>query len=131
MIILNTIHALFGERILPILIVVVAVWLTVVWKPGADVPRAARIFPVLVDIQVMLGLIYWIYSIVISESVRGIYLGFPFLLHPILGFISAGVAHMAIRPRGPLAALGRWAPLAALVVLFLTVAGGILLARSV
>ncbi|MEN9933772.1 MAG: hypothetical protein RLZZ387_351 [Chloroflexota bacterium] len=122
-----TIHNLFGERVLPILIVLVAVWLTVVWRPGQEVPRAARLFPILVDIQATLGLIYWIFGIVNGAD----YLSFPFILHPLLGLISAGVAHMAVKPSGPFSALGRWAPLTALAVLLATVIGGIVLARAV
>jgi hypothetical protein len=123
-----TIHSLFGERVLPLLIVLVAVWLTVTWRPSQEVPRAARLFPILVDIQVTLGLIYWIFGIAAGNSA---YLSFPFLLHPLLGLLSAGVAHMAVRPRGPFASLGRWAPLGALAVLLVLVVGGIVVATSV
>jgi hypothetical protein len=129
--ILYTIHSIFGERVLPLLIVIVAVWLTVAWRPGQDIPRAARLFPILVDIQVALGLIYWVAAIAGGGSAQALYLSFPFILHPILGFVSAGVAHMAVKPTGPFAGLGRWAPLAALVVLLVTVLGGVVLARSV
>jgi hypothetical protein len=126
--IIYTIHSLFGERVLPLLIIVVAIWLTIVWRPGQEVPRLARLFPVLVDIQVTLGIVWWIFGIVNGNPN---YLAFPFLLHPLLGLLSAGVAHMAVRPRGPFASLGRWAPLAGLIVLMITVAGGIAVARSV
>lgn len=129
--IIRQIHGLFGERVLPVLIVLVGVWLTAVWRPGQGIPRAARLFPVLVDIQATLGLIYWIFGIAAGGSAGALYLSLPFLLHPLLGLISAGVAHMAVRPTGPFAALGRWAPLTALVVLLVTVLGGVVLARSV
>lgn len=129
--IIRIIHAMFGERVLPLLIVIVAVWLTIVWRPGAEIPRLARLFPILVDIQVTLGLIYWIVLIVGGGSATALYLSFPFILHPLLGFVSAGVAHMAVRPSGPFAGLGRWAPLTALVVLLATVLGGVVIARSV
>jgi hypothetical protein len=127
---IRLIHGMFGERVLPLLIVIVAVWLTVVWRPGAEVPRLARLFPVLVDIQVTLGLIYWVAMIAAGGSAQALYLSFPFILHPLLGFVSAGVAHMAVRPSGPFAGLGRWAPLAGLVVLMVTVIGGIVIART-
>lgn len=127
--IVYTIHNIFGERVLPLLIVLVAVWLTVIWRPGKEIPRAARLFPILVDIQVTLGLVYWIF--VLTAGATDKYLSFPFILHPILGFVSAGVAHMAVKPTGPFAGLGRWAPLAGLVVLLVTVLGGVVLARSV
>jgi hypothetical protein len=126
--VIYTIHSIFGERVLPVLIVLVAVWLTVVYRPGEGVPRLARLFPVLVDIQATLGIIYWIYGIV--AGLGALYLGFPFILHPLLGLISAGVGHMAVRPTGPFAALGRWAPLVALAVLLATVVGGTVLAQS-
>jgi hypothetical protein len=122
-----TIHSLFGERVLPVLIVLVAVWLTVAWRPGQEAPRAARLFPVLVDIQATLGLIYWIFGLV---GGNGAYLSFPFILHPLFGILSAGIAHMAVRPSGPFAALGRWAPLAALAVLLVLVVANIVLGRA-
>ncbi|HWQ13178.1 MAG TPA: hypothetical protein VNL77_10275 [Roseiflexaceae bacterium] len=123
-----TVHSIFGERVLPVLIVLVAVWLAVVYRPERGVPRLARLFPALVDLQATLGIIYWVYGL--ATGLAGTYLGFPFVLHPLLGLISAGVAHMAVRPRGPFAALGRWAPLVALLVLLATVVGGIVLARG-
>ncbi len=128
---IRLIHGMFGERVLPVLIVLVAIWLTVIWRAGTEPPRLARLFPVLVDIQVLLGLIYWISGLVAGGSARALYLSFPFLLHPLLAFISAGVAHMAVRPRGPFAGLGRWAPLVALVVLLVLVLGAVMVARSV
>ncbi len=65
------IHSVFGEMILPVLIVLAAIYLTVTYK--ADAPRSpiARFFPVLVDIQVSLGLIYWIYLLLITSGKDG------------------------------------------------------------
>jgi hypothetical protein len=123
-----TIHQIFGERILPILIVLVAIWLTVTWKPGAAYHPAARIFPALVGLQVLLGLIFFIFGLI---NGRSDYLTFPFILHPIIGFVAAGVAGMAVRPDGPARALGRWAPLATLGVLLVLVVANIIIARSV
>jgi hypothetical protein len=123
-----TIHQIFGERVLPILIVLVAIWLVVAWKPGAAPHPAARIFPILVDIQVTLGLIYFVFNLI---NGRGDYLSFPFLLHPILGFVASGVAHMSVRPDGPARALGRWAPLATLGALLVLVIANIVIARSI
>lgn len=120
------IHAIFGERVLPLLIVIAAIWFTIAWKPGVPPARAARLFPVLVDIQFLLGLIYWLYGI--SVGLAGL-LSFPFLLHPILGLLSVGIAHMSVRPRGFLSGLGRWAPLASLVVLLISVLLGIYIAN--
>ena len=123
-----TIHQIFGEQVLPILIILVAIWLVVTWKPGAAPHPAVRIFPVLVDIQVTLGLIFFVFSLINGRSV---YLTFPFLLHPIIGFLAAGVAHMSVRPDGPARALGRWAPLATLGVLLVLVIANIIIARSI
>jgi hypothetical protein len=123
-----TIHQLFGERILPILTILVAIWLVVTWKPGGVFHPAARIFPVLVDIQATLGLIFFVFSLI---NGRSDYLTFPFLLHPIIGFVTAGVAHMSVRPDGPARALGRWAPLATLGVLLVLVIANIVIARSI
>jgi hypothetical protein len=123
-----TIHQMFGERILPILIVLVAIWLTVTWKPGAAPHPAVRIFPVLVDIQATLGLIFFIFSLI---NGRSDYLTFPFLLHPLFGVVAAGVAHMSVRPDGPARALGRWASLATLGVLLVLVIANIVIARSI
>lgn len=123
-----TIHRVLGEMVLPLLILIAAVWLTVTWRPGIAPSRAARMFPVLVDIQVTLGLIFWIYGLVTGLSAQ--YLGIPFILHPILGLLSAGVAHMAVGARGPFAGLGRWAPLAGLLLLLVLVLGNVFIAMS-
>ena len=66
--IILTIHRVLGEMILPLLIIVVAIWLTITWKPGSGVHPAARFFPVLVDIQVTLGLFYFIYGLITGNS---------------------------------------------------------------
>jgi hypothetical protein len=127
--VLYSIHALVGERILPLLIVLTAIWLTVRWRPGARPDIVARIFPVLVDIQVTLGIIYFIYGLVAGRA--GAYLSFPFILHPILGVLAAGIAHMGQRGRGPGSGLGRWAPLVSLGLLLVIVLVNIMLANAV
>ncbi|MCU0493359.1 MAG: hypothetical protein MUD01_17370 [Chloroflexaceae bacterium] len=120
-------HRIFGEMVLPLLIVVAAIWFTVTWKPNAPVTMVGRIFPVLVDLQVGLGIILWLF---LAFQVGGPYLSFPFLLHPLLGLLAAGLAHMAVGPRSPLRGLGRWSPLASLGVLLVVVLSGILVAMS-
>ncbi len=122
-----TVHAIFGERILPLLIVVAAIWFTVTWTPNTARTLPARIFPILVDIQATLGIIFWLYGIIGLE--RNYYLAFPFILHPLLGILAAVVAHVSLRPRGAIRNLGRWAPLAALGVLLLLVLSGIIVAH--
>jgi hypothetical protein len=123
-----TIHQIFGERVLPILTILVAIWLVVTWKPGAGFHPAARIFPALVGIQVLLGLIFFVFGLI---NGRTDYLTFPFVLHPIIGFVAAGVAGMSVRPNGPARSLGRWAPLATLGVLLVLVIANIVIARSI
>jgi hypothetical protein len=126
--IIRLIHATFGERILPLLIVVVAIWLTVTWKADARAGVLARVFAVLVDLQVTLGLIFFVYGLIVGAGGR--FLSFPFVLHPILGLLAAGVAHMAVKPDGPARRLGRWGPLVVLVVLLVIVMGNVFLARA-
>jgi hypothetical protein len=123
--VLFLIHRILGEMILPLAIIVAAIWLTVSWKPNAQPNAVARLFPVLVDIQVLLGIIYWVFGIV-QGNPR--YLSFPFILHPIIGLLAAGFAHRALSGsmfRG----LGRYAPLAALAVLLVLVLVNVALAR--
>ena len=121
-----TIHQIFGERVLPLLIVIAAIWFSVTWKPDAPSNIIARLFPALVGIQVLLGIIYWLY-LLIGGNPR--MLSFPFILHPLIGLIAAGVANMAVRG-GPFRRLGRWAPLAALAVLLVLVIVNVMLAKS-
>jgi hypothetical protein len=58
------VHRLFGGMILPLLLLGAAIWFTVSWKPERWPGRPARIFHILVDVQFLLGLSYWIYLIV-------------------------------------------------------------------
>lgn len=126
-----TVHALFGERILPVLIIIMAVWLTVAWKPGIERNPIARAFPVVVMIQFTLGLIYWIYGLVVVGRLD--YIGFPFILHPLLGLFSVVASMWVIKPRpgSPLSRLGRWAPLTVLALLFVMVMGSIVTGLAV
>jgi hypothetical protein len=122
------IHSVFGEMVLPVLIVLAAIYLTVTYK--ADAPRnlITRVFPVLVDIQVTLGIIYWIFVLLSTTGeTQARYLSFPFILHPIIGIIAAGLAHMATGARNPMRSLGRWAPLASLGVLLVLVISNVLI----
>ena len=121
-----TIHQMLGERVLPLLIVLAAIWFTVTWKPDAPATIITRLFPVLVDIQVTLGIIYWLYLLITGNPRM---LSFPFILHPLLGLVAAGVAHRAVKG-GPFRRLGRWAPLAALAVLLVLVIVNVVLAKN-
>src|SRR5215212_4686450 len=125
--IIFTIHQFFGERVLPLLILLAAIYLTVTWKPDAPPNVVARLFPPLVGIQVLLGLIYFVYLLIGGNTNV---LSFPFILHPLIGFIAAGVAQMAVKG-GPFRRLGRWAPLAALLVLLVLVVANVMLAKTI
>jgi hypothetical protein len=59
-------------------------------EAGSLARQPARLFHILVDVQVMLGLSYWIYLIVCGAGAR--YLAFPFLLHPIVGLLGGALA---------------------------------------
>ncbi len=126
--IIRLIHSTFGERVLPLLIVVAAIWFTIAWRPDARPGVPARLFAVLVDLQVALGLIFFVYGLVVGAGAR--FLSFPFVLHPIIGLLAAGVAHMAVKPDGPARRLGRWGPLLVLAVLLVMVMGNVFLARA-
>jgi hypothetical protein len=129
--IIYQIHSVFGERVLPVLVLLAAIFLTVTYKQGAPRSPVARIFPVLVDLQVTLGLIYWVYLLVsTSGPTQAQYLGFPFILHPLIGFLAAGLAHAAVGKRNPVASLGRWAPLASLGVLLVLIVVNITIAST-
>jgi hypothetical protein len=124
---IQLIHTMFGERVLPLLILIAAIWFTVAWKSqGSALGIARRVFPILVDLQFTLGLIYWIYR---ATSSPGLYLGFPFILHPILGLVTVALAHMAVGTKGPFVRLGRWAPLAAFGLMLASVLAGIVVGR--
>lgn len=121
------IHVIFGREVLALIIVAAAIYLTVTYKPDAPSSIVARAFPVLVDIQVTLGLIYWIF-LLFASPIREFYLGFPFILHPVLGILAAGLAHMAVGARNPLRRMGRWAPMASLMVLLVLVLSNVVVA---
>jgi len=125
--ILLIIHRILGEMVLPLVIVAVAIWMAVSWRPSARPNIAARLFPVLVDIQATLGLLYWVIGIVQGN---GRFLSFPFILHPLLGLIAAGFAHMAVKG-APFRGLGRWAPVASLAVLLVLVLVNVMLAMTI
>lgn len=122
------IHRIFGEQILPILTIITAIVLTVSWKQPSIKNLFARIFPILVDIQATLGLLWFVFLLTQGDSAR--MLSFPFILHPILGLLSAGIGHMAVKGTGPFRGLGRWAPLAGLIVLLVIVIANVVIART-
>ncbi len=123
------IHRLLGGMILPALLLLATLWFTVTWQPGKWPTRPARVLHGLVDLQVLLGLTFLSYLVVVVGA-GSYYLSFPFLLHPLLGLTAAGVAKLAVRPTGPATRLGRWAPLASFgLLLVVVVAAGEVAAR--
>jgi hypothetical protein len=125
---IKTIHGVFGEMVLPLLTVAAAIYLTVTYKPDAPRGLVARIFPVLVDIQVGLGIILYLFILLTTSGpTQALYLGFPFILHPIIGILAAGLAHMAVGAKNPLRSLGRYAPLASLGVLLVLVLSNVMI----
>ncbi len=110
--------------VLPLIIIAAGIYLTVTWKPERGRTLVGRIFLYTIAAQFVFGLIVWLYGI---SAGRGDYLGYPFILHPILGLLAIGLASFAVyqKPGSPLASLGRWAPLAAMGVLFVIVSASI------
>jgi len=121
-----TIHQLFGERVLPILTLLTAIWLTVRWRPAVEPGFVARLFPMLINFQVLLGLIYFVYRIAIGAAAN--LLTFPFLLHPVLGFLAAGMATTGMRPGGFATRFGRWGPLIVLGLVLVIVVTNVAIA---
>ncbi len=123
-----TIHSMFGERLLPVLIVIAAIYLTVTWKPDGGRNVVARIMPVLIYIQVTLGLLWFVILLVQGDGMR--LLSFPFILHPILGIVTAGIGHMAAGGKGPFARFGRWSPLIGLAIVLVLVLIVVVIGRT-
>ncbi|MCS6883032.1 MAG: hypothetical protein RMK84_18895 [Oscillochloridaceae bacterium] len=122
------IHRVLGEMILPLVIVATAIYLVVTYKPNTPRTAVTRAFPVLVDLQAGLGIIFWIFLLFnTSGAAQARYLSFPFILHPLIGILAAALAHMAVGARNPLRGLGRWAPLASLGVLLVLVVSNVMI----
>lgn len=121
------IHNLFGERVLPVLVLVALVWLAVSWRPAATGRHmAARLLPILIDLHVTLGLVMFIVGTAVGNLA---YLTFPFLLHPVVGLLTAGYGHAAVRGV-PFRRLGRWSVPASMVLLLLLILLNIVLAKT-
>jgi hypothetical protein len=123
------IHALVGERLLPILIIAAAIWFTVTWKPDAGRTWPGRIFIWLIALQFVLGLIQWVVGLARGNMA---YLNWPFILHPLLGLLAVVLAPLTVYPQagGRFKRLGRWKPLALSLVLLLIVMGSIITGLS-
>jgi hypothetical protein len=121
----RSIHAIFGREVLAVIIVAAAIYLAFTYRPGAPRSLVTRIFPVLIDIQATLGLIYWLVSIFAGFNY---FLTFPFILHPLLGLVTAVVAHILMGVRTPFARLGRWAGPSALGIILVLVLSNAMIA---
>ena len=124
------IHRWFGGLILPLLMLGAAIWFTAAYRPERWPGKAAQVFRVLVDVQFMLGLSFWVY-LVFFAGAGARYLSFPFLFHPMLGLLAATVAKLALRPGRVTRRLGRWAPLATLGLMLTFVLAAGTLARMI
>ncbi len=118
-------HAIFGREVLSVLIVAAAIYLAFTYRPNAPRSPVARIFPVLIDIQATLGLIYWLFGVFAGVAY---FLSFPFILHPLLGLATAVVAHILFGSRAPFARLDRWAAPAALGIILVMVLSNVMIA---
>lgn len=124
--IVYTIHRVLGMELLPLLTLLSAIWLTVRWRPSAPDP-VGRYFPLLINLQILLGLVYFIYRIAIGSAAN--LLTFPFILHPILGLVAGYIANRSLRPGSFTSGLGRWQPLASLGILLVLVVANVVIAR--
>jgi hypothetical protein len=128
---IRTIHGVFGEMILPLLTIVAAIYLTVTYKPDAPRGFVARAFPPLVGIQVLLGIILWVFLLFsTSGATQARYYSFPFILHPVIGILAAGFVEMAMGRRNLFGRLGRWASLATLGVVLLLILANVFIAMQ-
>lgn len=118
-------HAIFGREVLSVLIVAAAIYLAVTYRPEAPRNLVTRLFPVLIDIQATLGLIYWLVGVFTGIAY---FLSFPFILHPLLGFATAVVGHILFGSRQPFARLGRWSAPAALGIILVMVLSNVMIA---
>ena len=123
------IHRIVGSMVLPLLLLVAAIWFTIAWKPTTWPTQPARAFRVLVGLQGLLGLVYWIFQLVMGGA--GYYLAFPFVLHPLVGIAAVAAAQLLVRPNGLSERLGRWTPLVSFVSILVLVVGAVIIANNV
>ena len=122
-------HRIVGSMVLPLLLLLAAIWFTATWKPstwpsrsGTPVSRADR--PAILARPGLLDR---------SDRAGGAayYLAFPFLLHPIAGLIATVVAQLLVRPNAISARLGRWTPLLSFVSILVLVMGAVFIVNNV
>jgi hypothetical protein len=122
-------HRTIGSMLLPLLLLIAAIWFTVTWKPDRWPARAAQFFRILIGLQFLLGLAYWVAQLLAGAGAY--YLAFPFLLHPLMGLLATVLTQIMMRPVGPFARLGRWAPLAAFGISLLLVMAAVIIVYQV
>lgn len=121
-----TIHRMFGERVLTVLILVGMIYLAATWKADNESPAIGRILAVLVDLQVTLGLI--LYGM---GMMQGIAFPSQAYTHAAMGVLAAGVAHMAAKNPPFLAKLGRFSPVVGFGATLALMLGGVVLGRAI
>jgi hypothetical protein len=83
----------------------------------------------MIGLQFLLGLAYWVAQLLAGAGAY--YLAFPFLLHPLMGLLATVLTQIMMRPVGPFARLGRWAPLAAFGISLLLVMAAVIIVYQV
>ncbi|PYE56352.1 pilus assembly protein [Deinococcus yavapaiensis] len=104
---LYNVHTWYGHLLQLVPMLVVAFFLL---RRGQPVQRIA---PVLLDINVAIGLLLWLLD---RPSVS--------IWHPILMFAAIGIAHGVSRSRNRGVVIGAWIGVLALVVISIQIAGG-------
>lgn len=123
---LFNLHFMYGERVLTLLFVLGIIYMAATWKADAKPPVVGRILAVLVDIQVLLGLILYIVLVTAGRA-------FPptIFVHALFGLLAAGLAHMAAKNPPFLAKLGRFSPVAGFCGALVLMLIGIMIAKGI
>lgn len=102
---LFNLHFIFGERVLTLLLILGIIYLAATWKPENSRPVVGRVLAVLIDIQVLIGLLLYGALVMAGRA-------FPAMIfvHALLGILAAGLGHMAAKNPPFLAKMGRFGP---------------------
>ena len=123
------IHRIVGSMVLPLLLLVAAIWFTIAWKPTTWPTQPARAFRVLVGLQGLLGLVYWIFQLV--WAAQATIWRFPLCCTRSSASLpwlppSCWCGRTALSAR-----LGRWTPLVSFVSILVLVVGAVIIANNV
>lgn len=121
-----SVHRIFGERVLTVLIVLGMIYLAATWKSEDKAPAIGRILAVLVDLQVTLGLVLFGLGMI-----NGLAYGPQAYTHAAMGVLAAGVAHMAAKNPPFLAKLGRFSPVVGFGLSLVLILAGVMLGRAI